>query len=273
MTTMAKHVTKGYYFDTMDHRYSDVANRGQILDDLRAEVAIAQIGSVQAAPLESQERAKQSLGESLQTTTQKRQNHLDRHWFGFGTPPWTEADFPPGNNVPIDPESTGWWQNWKGEPEPTMRCTLIRALEMAMGLPHWCPEHGKKSAGIPPATDPSHQSRARFQLPIEFFWVCGVTRFEGHIYRNARQVTVIFITPGFPVPIEEYSSDPPHLLDQHVSASDPGRPNNPKAISVFVGQDETFLSKLNLKSVVTMKSGVVTHRVDIEHGGVSKTFP
>jgi hypothetical protein len=268
MTTMAKHVTKGLYFSTMDQRYSDLGNRGVILDDLRAGREIAELGSLAAAPLELEE----IISGAIPFTTdpiKKRQNHLNVHWFGRAETPENDS-YPPGNDPTLDSSSTGWWKNWNGDAQATMRCALIRSLEMAMGIGHWCPLHGK--AGQPPAGHKADRARAKFDLPIDFYWLCGVTRFEAHIYRNHAQVTCIFVTPGFAYKIVDYTPDDPDELDEHVIAAD-GGPHRPKPISVFVGQHEDIEKARTHKYPVTMRPGVITHHMDVHIGGSSKSFP
>jgi hypothetical protein len=280
MTTMAKHVTKGYYFDTMDQRYNDPALRPQILAQLRdPHTAIADIGTLDNKPLDVHERKLATNSARIRT---KRKNHLNYHWFGHPHPLTSDEDYPPGNNPSFFTNSTGWWNNWQGQPEQTMRCALIRALEVSMGLHHWCPEHG--STGTVAVNSPFHPDSAIYQLPIDFFWICGVTRFEAHIYRSQVQVTVLFITPGFAYEIEDFSADPSFLLDQHVrplqsnsswfsklvsTIFSTGKPK-PTKISVFVGQDYDEPSS---GSAAVMKPGVITHHLDKEDGGVSATFP
>src|SRR5262245_24111752 len=61
-------------------------------------------------------------------------DHVAEHWFGYKrtspTSPWeSQPNFDPNN-----PRSTGWWTAWYGDAEGVVRRTMIRAIEVALGL-------------------------------------------------------------------------------------------------------------------------------------------
>ncbi len=256
MPHMPKHKTKGQYFTFLEQQYAP-GNPFKLtaLAGLRdASKNIEDIGSINGkldGPLESGGSGAIRL---------KRRNHLRKDWFGFaigggGKPPELPAHghFPP---------ATGWWIAWQGEPEKTLRCTLIRALEISMGLTHSCPHHVLKPT-TDAAADPAHKAR---DWPIQFFWVCGPSKFEGYVSwktftagpPSTGVVEVILVTPGFDVPIEE--SDPGNLanLDLWVTGDPEG--------TIFVGQDDD-ITKSTASFAYMVPNQVVTHRMETERGG------
>ena len=259
MPHMPKHHTKGPHLGKMDERYSDPARKAQLLRALRdPSISIADVGTLAAAPNTFEEEADVRAGTLTQSAViDARKRHLREHWFGEGTT----------FSGPLKPwDGTGWWRNWKGKPAETFRCGLIRALEVSMALGHNCPYHpstviqaqvgkqtGEKTVLVnePPAIG----SRAR-DLPIDFHWICGPSRFEMYINWNEQQVTVIIVTPGFPVSIEEFAPDDAAELDDWVASAQG---------TIFVGQNE----KTNDQNywVATMEDGVITHHLDVSRGG------
>jgi hypothetical protein len=87
---------------------------------------------------------------------------------------------------------TGFWVQYFGDVEEIVRQTLIRTIEVSLGL-----EHGEEV----PATGP------RRQLPIELFWKCPQRWFEGWVTwrwdesHGTGQVTSMFATPGSGKPV------------------------------------------------------------------------
>lgn len=106
--------------------------------------------------------------------------HFETHWLGY-------APLNPATNG----HQTGHWQFYKGPVEKIMRETLIRALELVLGVPH---------GGRDDAVNPSRH------WTIDFWWKCPQPWFEGWVtWRNTAQggktdpggkVTVIFATPS-----------------------------------------------------------------------------
>ncbi len=240
MPHMPKHMTKGPYFVALGTNHSPSVSstapdqRPVLLTNLRnPAVNIAEIMTIS------------------QVDGAAGVTHVKTHWFGAGSAP----------NGP-----TGWWRNWKGEPEKVLRCGLIRALEVAMGLNHSCPHH---TSGPVPGSDPLSRPATNRDLPIEYSWVCGVSRFEVFVSWNEQQVSVIIVTPGFPFSLieydDEYAAGTGSALDAW-SHNDLG--------TIYIGQDEDLpnsgdspqVKQLKKKNTV-MKPGVVTHRLDESRGG------
>lgn len=98
-----------------------------------------------------------------------------------------------GAAVPAWP-STGFWYQYHGDVEGIVRETLIRAIEVSLGL-----DHDEKPDGDGPA-------RA---LPIELFWKCPQRWLEGWVTwrwdeeHGTGQVTVVLATPGSGKPVLE----------------------------------------------------------------------
>jgi hypothetical protein len=87
---------------------------------------------------------------------------------------------------------TGFWVQYYGNVEEIVRQTLIRTIEVSLGL-----DHGEEV----PADGP------RRELPIELFWKCPQRWFEGWVTwrwdeaHGTGQVTSMFATPGSGKPV------------------------------------------------------------------------
>jgi hypothetical protein len=106
-------------------------------------------------------------------------DHFNHHWLGHQA-----------LNGHTDGTQTGHWQNYIGPVEAIVRETLIRALELALGVPH-----------LPSDLDPV----ATRHWSIDFWWKCPQPWFEGWVtWRKTGDgtdlddghVTVIFATPS-----------------------------------------------------------------------------
>jgi len=120
--------------------------------------------------------------------TQDVVNHFALDWLGYqSTNPMTKpADFQAANARKL-----GWWTDWYGNAEGTLRETMIRALEVALGIPH--------------DGDPHANTRC---WRITFTWTCGAPMLQGWVYwwdfdadangaqRHNGIVNVIISTPG-----------------------------------------------------------------------------
>jgi hypothetical protein len=90
--------------------------------------------------------------------------------------------------------STGFWVQYHGDVEGIVRETLVRAIEVSLGLDHDEPV---------PAGGPTRE------LPIELYWKCPQRWFEGWVgwrwdgAHGTGQVTVLLATPGSGKPILE----------------------------------------------------------------------
>jgi hypothetical protein len=93
--------------------------------------------------------------------------------------------------------TTGFWFQYFGDVQAILRETLIRAIEVSLGLAH-----------VAPGDEPCGEKPDR-HLPIELFWKCPQRWFEGWVcWRSDRhtgtgQVTVMLATPGHGKPVLE----------------------------------------------------------------------
>lgn len=240
MPHMPKHMTKGPYFVALGSNHSPPAAATSL--DIRAQLL---------AKLRDQSNHVAEIMTIGQVDGVAGQNHVKQHWLGEGSP----ANGP-----------TGWWRNWKGEPEKVLRCGIIRALEVAMGLTHSCPHHAPGGA---PGSDPATRPPGARNLPVDYYWVCGVSRFEVYVSWNQQQVTVIIVTPGFPFSLVEYP-------DEYAAGTAPALDawTQYDSGTIFVGQAEDVPSpsdsqqqrRLKQRNTV-MLPGVVTHRLNQARGG------
>lgn len=79
--------------------------------------------------------------------------HLAHDWFG-------EADA-------ADKATTGWWMGYRGDVEVIVRETMVRAIDVSLGL--------DRTNEAPQPAD------VRRHWPIQFYWVCGSRWFEGWV--------------------------------------------------------------------------------------------
>lgn len=120
-------------------------------------------------------------------TEADRTNHVNTHWYGLEVLAGTVHPRQPAGLT-----STGWWNKWRGDAHGIMRETLIRALEVSLGLDH-----------LGEAPDPDDVEPERC-WQIHFLWVCGSPKFEGWLHWRKNMpdpsqggvVTVVFSTPG-----------------------------------------------------------------------------
>lgn len=128
-------------------------------------------------------------------TQAARTKHVNQHWFGLIYDSATNTHEPKQPVVTGGDVTTGWWNKWRGDSHGIMRETLIRALELSLGLEHL--------GGAPDSLDTPPEPDRCWQ--IHFLWVCGSPKFEGwlHWRRNVGSsdpddgvVTVVFSTPG-----------------------------------------------------------------------------
>lgn len=134
---------------------------------------------------------------------------VERYWFGRSQVDNGYVDQPAFD--PADPQPTGYWRGYYGDVESIMRETIIRAIEVSLGID----------------TTQNVADRTR-QWPIEVFWACPHPWVEGWVTwrcdpnnKADGQVTAIFATPADTVnqittrPLEP--ADPPTPLTQGVS--------------------------------------------------------
>lgn len=223
---MPKHLAKDAFFQRMEERYRDRDTAQRTLADLRntsQPIPLIQIGSVGATVADKK----------LDPT--KMAQHFTQDWFD--------------NNG-------GWWKNWKGDAEGTLRELLRRALEVSLGLKYT--DAVSTAPGVKSGlNDPN--------WPIEFFWICGLPRFEGYISWNPGLVTVILLTPGYATrpgspfvapAVQDFLADPPADLDTWCRAQGKG--------IIFVGQNVLRTNG----PFVEMAAPIIVHSLDYDRGGV-----
>ena len=114
------------------------------------------------------------------------------NWFGYRIRNDGTLDTKPHPNKP-----TGMWDGYQGNVERIIANTLVRAIEVSLGLDH--------DAAIPTGAPPR-------SWPIYFFFKCQQPFFEGWVTwqchsvnrRAAGQVTVMFATPGHNHPVSDH---------------------------------------------------------------------
>lgn len=118
--------------------------------------------------------------------------------------------------VPLDAwPSTGFWFQYHGNVEGIIRESLIRGIEIALGLEHDAevPEDGPERV-----------------LPIELFWKCPQRWFEGWITwrwdrtHRTGQVMIMFATPGSGKPVLQSPGLGQNALLEPSSIVDEDRP-------------------------------------------------
>ena len=107
--------------------------------------------------------------------------HIETDWFGWEPTTGVQDAFSRKN-----PVKTGWWTAWYGNADQITRETLMRALEVALGVPHNSEE-----------VTPSRQ----WQLMVN--WTCGAPTFQGWVmWQSVKRdptkgfVVCTFSTPG-----------------------------------------------------------------------------
>lgn len=172
MPGMPYHLEKGPVLSVLESFCNDDRARlVQALDDLENGVPLADLGPFDDPHLVGPKRPV-----PYQNGPQLRY-HVYDHWLGRQQPGQTN----------LGPGPTGHWDSYTGPVEAIMRTTLIRAAQVALGIPG-----GKPS----PATATRH-------WPIDFWWKCPQPWFEGWVTwrrlglgERQGHVTVIFATPS-----------------------------------------------------------------------------
>jgi len=111
--------------------------------------------------------------------------HINKNWFGLIEDPdqpggYKQPPRPPDGDLPPD-----WpWDYWWGDVQAIVRTTLVRALEVSLGVAH----------------DAKPAPRPRRHWPISLRAVCGLRWWEGWVrWRKLARggyVDVVFLTPS-----------------------------------------------------------------------------
>lgn len=225
MPGMPYHLEKGPWLSILeDYLNADVDRTIGFLGQLRA--VRAEAASLADLPFLTTSALH---GDPDYPSHEERKAHLQDDWFGStdGNPPdfasevldrLTATGLPPGLSdrrqdgdaatmqafaaAIVEAEdpglgawpTTGFWYQYFGDVEGIVRETLIRSIEVSLGLDH--------DAEVPQDGPPR-------VLPVELFWKCPQRWFEGWITwrwdpaRGIGQVTSIFATPGSGKPVLE----------------------------------------------------------------------
>ena len=226
MPGMPYHLEKGPWLSILeDYLNADIQRRIDALAEMRAtrdEGSLADLSFMRTPALE---------GDPDYPTFDDRRDHLQRDWFGSadGSPPdfvrqafaglddepsadvveavtgagidgtaQSLADFAArltdDDRIALDAwPTTGFWFQYHGDVESIVRESLIRAIEVSLGLDH----------------DEEVGRTAARELPIELFWKCPQRWFEGWLtwrwdpHHRTGQVTVMLATPGSGKPVLE----------------------------------------------------------------------
>ena len=140
-------------------------------------------------------------------TTAELADHIDQHWLGLD----------PGSGQ-RGQETSHYWAYWEGDAQSIVRETLVRAIEVALGM-----EHGAR-----PLRSPSQRWR------ISMLTACGIRWFEGWLTwqrlgddPRAGLVSVLLLTPTHGKPVEPTLLRPLPATDgspRRPSSRKPGRP-------------------------------------------------
>jgi hypothetical protein len=116
-------------------------------------------------------------GPSNRRTTEGLVDYMDQSWFGL--PARNGATSTAGAQVPV-----GVWEGWEGQAQAIVRETIIRALEVSLGLDH--------------SYEPIDGAVGQ-HWPLGLRAVCGLRWWEGWIrwlrWETSGYVDVIFLTP------------------------------------------------------------------------------
>lgn len=189
MPIMPYAMEKGPYLSIVEDFLNDDRARAlRALQDLRSGVPIVDLGPLDP-PIQ---------GSPYSPADLKR--HVNRDWWGFepvharGTSTIVSWGGQPQFDAVHEP-TTGFWQHWYGQPEKVFRETLVRALEVSLGLPH-------QSAAA--------RARSVRHWHISLFWNCPHPWYEGWVgwkrhddTPRGGQVTVVINTPAHRPPPEE----------------------------------------------------------------------
>jgi hypothetical protein len=180
---MPYYLEKGPYLTGIEKYLSVEGNAVSALNDLRNNKEIPDIGGVL-----------DNLGGPL--SPQQLKDVIYRDWFGRSRDSSSASGWGPQDPFHwASNPTTGYWQQYYGDVEKIVRETLIRAIEVSLGL-----DYGEKT--------PSSGQATKRHWPVELWWKCGQGWFEGWVTwhndqhenrapaRDAGQVTVVLATPG-----------------------------------------------------------------------------
>jgi len=172
MPGMPYHLEKGPVLSVLENLLGkSAAELGLLLTRLRdPNIELAEVGGLDST----------TLNAPPYPTRADRVEHIERDWFGFT--PGTQTQ--PAFNL-FTHRTTGKWESYYGDVAGIVRQTMIRAIEVSLGIDHNAQPPGSR------------------HWPIELFWKCPNPWMEGWVtWRNnpgnaaSGQVTVVLATPG-----------------------------------------------------------------------------
>jgi hypothetical protein len=184
---------KGPYLEVMeDFVNGSPARMKKALKGLRDGKSILDLGGLDTASIDGANLSEHS------PSVQELIDFTKEQWFGHQAPPagasarsrkWSpQPEFHARAN-----RTTGHWTGWYGDADAILRETLVRGLEVAMGL-----SHGEVPSGRTPR-----------QWVVEGFWVSPSPWLEGFVTwrptgkrRTDGKVTIVIATPGTGMPVK-----------------------------------------------------------------------
>lgn len=168
-------------------------------------------------------------------TVDDRVKQVNEQWFGMHEQAGRWVAQGPFN--PAAPKNTGSWTSWHGDATAIVRTTLLRAAEVALGLP-------PRRFGDPPVT----LAATTRHWPVMMIWKCGQNWFEGWVSwreaANAGLVVAIFATPGNGAAISRSPLAPPNRpLPEY--AEFPPRPGQTALTSVARARGHWVVGHVN----------------------------
>ena len=135
--SMPYSLEKGPYLSVIeDYVNGDRERALTALTSLRNGDAIDQLEAFDSQPLDA----------GPYSTTQLR-DHFKQDWLGY-KPDGQGGWLPPPPFDALTSPTTGFWQAWHGDCEGVLRLTLIRALEVSLGIPHTQAAGGERHAAL-----------------------------------------------------------------------------------------------------------------------------
>lgn len=218
MSGMPHVVETGPLFSKLTERYSNADEEERkklLLHFYNDQLVVPNVGGNSGPDEYGPTMAESDLDAvALRTKTEaSRVSHVNDHWFGLAAVGDQYVPWQPKPAMGDRKWTTGWWAKWRGDAHGIFRETVIRALEISMGLDHLfesAPTANVDIAGWP---------AAKRHWPIQFLWMCGPPKFEGWVHWRSFNgvtlpkdtgasglasepldkegvVTVIFTTPG-----------------------------------------------------------------------------
>jgi hypothetical protein len=195
MAVMPYNLEKGPYLAM----FEDILNR----DPVRCLRSLRNLDQPVTAMLR---QAKSDIDGGPYRTTADLADHIDQHWLGID----------PGTGQ-RDQGRSHYWAYWEGDAQAIVRETLMRAIEVALGM-----EHGAR-----PPRSPAQRWH------ISLLTACGIRWFEAWLTwqrlgddPGAGQVSVLLLTPSHGKPVEPtlLRPLPANGSSKRPSSRRPGRP-------------------------------------------------